>query len=139
MRRWMMAMLLAMTATSMAQAADSTLFDRMGGKPGLSAIASRLVDYTTNDPRIAQHFADTNVPRLKGLLTLFFCKQLGGPCSYPGRDMVAAHAEMGLRDVDFNVLVECLQQAMTDQGISNAMQNEFLAQLAPMHRDVVKD
>ena len=138
MRRWMMALMIGLLSLGAVQA-NSDLFHRLGGKQGLSEIASRLVDYTTTDPRIMGSFKDTNVPRLKGLLTLFFCRQVGGGCSYPGRDMAKAHAELGLRNVDFNALVEDLQKAMDDQGISSATQNEFLAQLAPMHRDVVKE
>lgn len=118
--------------------ASSDLYERMGEKPGLARIASRLVDNVVADDRIKEAFAQTNVPRLKSLLTLFFCKTVGGPCTYPGRDMVEAHAGIGIRDVHFNALVENLQRAMDDEGLGSATQNEFLGLLAAMHRDVVK-
>jgi hemoglobin len=117
--------------------AEDTLYEQLGEKAGLSRVASRLVDYSIADPRIAEAFTQTNVPRLKGLLTLFFCKTAGGPCTYPGRDMVEAHKGIGIRDVHFNALVENLQRALDAEGIGFATQNAFLARLAAMHGDVV--
>ena len=128
--------LIAFASLVPASAAES-LYDRMGQKEAMARIASRLVDYAIADPRIKEAFAETNVPRLKGLLTLFFCKTTGGPCTYPGRDMVAAHKDIGIRDIHFNALVEDLQRALSDEGIGFATQNEFLALLAAMHGDVV--
>lgn len=120
-----------------AWAADD-LYARMGEKAGLARIADRMVDHVLADDRISAAFADANIPRLKGLLTLKFCQVAGGACSYPGRSMADVHAGLGIRDVHFNALVEDLQRAMDEEGIGFATQNEFLARLAPMHADVVK-
>ena len=38
---------------------------------------------------------------------------------------------------NFNALVEVLQQSMDAQGIPFSAQNKLLAQLAPMHRDII--
>ncbi len=118
-------------------AAGDTLYERLGEKAGLSRVASRMVDYSVADPRIAEAFAQSNLPRLKGLLTLFFCKTVGGPCTYPGRSMAESHKGMNVRDLHFNALVENLQRALDAEGIGFATQNEFLALLAAMHGDVV--
>jgi hypothetical protein len=48
-----------------------------------------------------------------------------------------AHDGMDIRRGDFNALVEVLQQSMDAQGITFGAQNRLLAQLAPMHRDIV--
>lgn len=118
-------------------AAADTLFERLGGKPGLAQITSRMVDYAVSDASIGRYFKDANVPRLKGLLTSHFCQITGGGCSYPGRNMKDSHADLGIDDKAFNRLVEVLQRAMDEEGVPFATQNELLAILAPMHRDVV--
>ncbi len=117
--------------------ADDTLFDRLGGKPGLARITARMVDHAVVDPKIGIYFKDANVPRLKGLLTAHFCQITGGGCSYPGRDMHTAHADLKIDDRAFNRLVEVLQISMDEEGVPFAIQNELLSILAPMHRDVV--
>ena len=51
--------------------------------------------------------------------------------------MKEAHDGMDITRGDFNALVEVLQDAMDAQGIPFRAQNRLLAQLAPMHRDIV--
>ena len=129
--------LLILAALVPAQAGDD-LYNRMGQKEGLSRIAARTIDYAMADERIKEAFAQTNIPRLKGLLAAQFCVLTGGPCKYHGRSMEESHRGMNVQDMHFNALVEDLQQAMDDEGIGFATQNEFLALLAPMHGDMVK-
>jgi hemoglobin len=62
---------------------------------------------------------------------------MGGPCVYKGADMKSIHSNLDITKGDFNALVEVLQQAMDAQGIAFSAQNQLLALLAPMHRDVI--
>jgi hemoglobin len=66
-----------------------------------------------------------------------FCEVSGGPCKRKGPDMKKAHSGMDITKSNFNALVEVLQQAMEAQGIAFTTQNKLLAQLAPMHRDII--
>ncbi len=75
--------------------------------------------------------------RLRRTLNEQFCYILGGGCSYTGRDMTAAHKDMGIQQADMAALVENLQAAMRQEHVPFAAQNRLLAKLAPMHRDVV--
>ena len=120
-----------------APARAGTLFDDLGGRPGLTRIADGMLQRVQADPRIKDKFNDANIERLQGLLMLQFCVVSGGPCRYPGRDMEAAHADLNLAPRHFNALVEDLQDAMDAQGVPFRTQNRFLALLAPMHRDIV--
>ena len=47
------------------------------------------------------------------------------------------HAGLGIREADFNALVEDLQKAMDAQGVPFRAQNKLLAKLAPMHREII--
>lgn len=51
--------------------------------------------------------------------------------------MAAAHKALGLKDMDFNALVEDLQDGLDASGVDFATQNRLLARLAPMHKDIV--
>jgi hemoglobin len=44
---------------------------------------------------------------------------------------------MDISKGDFNALVEVLQASMDAQGVPFATQNQLLARLAPMHREIV--
>lgn len=109
-----------------------------GGREGIVRIASRMVDLSEADPRIAEIFVAHDMVRLKRTLGEQFCYLLGAGCDYSGRDMRTAHAEMGITKADMNALVENLQAAMREAGVPFAAQNRLLAKLAPMSDDVVE-
>ena len=108
-----------------------------GGQDGILRIAVRTVDLSEADPRIAAIFKSHDTVRLKRTLFEQFCYVLNAGCDYTGRDMAKAHRELGLRMADMNALVENLQRAMREGGVTFVAQNRFLAKLAPMSKDVV--
>ncbi len=129
------ALLLSLTAPTFA--ADDPLFAQMGGKAGIDRLVDVSVDVYLADPRIAVIFAESNIERLRTQLKDQFCQVAGGPCEYKGLSMVEAHKGLKLKGFDFNVLVEDLQIAMDKVGLPFAVQNRFLARLAPMRPEVV--
>ena len=108
------------------------------GRAGVARIVDDLVDRSMVDPRIADIFKGQDMVRLRRTLDEQFCYILNGGCNYNGRTMHDAHADMGIQDADMGALVENLQAAMRREHVGFAAQNRFLAELAPMRRDVVK-
>jgi hemoglobin len=135
MRFIMLLVITIMLASGPAGATDS-LFDRLGRKEGITTIVNRTIDLSVADPRISSTFGNTNIVRLKKLLAEQICELSGGPCKYTGRSMQKSHSHLKIRTYHFNALVEDLQTAMDESDIPNATQNELLAILAPMQRDV---
>jgi hemoglobin len=117
---------------------DVRLFDAFHGKAGLDRISADLVDRSERDARISDIFKTTDSVRLKRTLSEQFCYILAGPCAYTGRDMAAAHKDMGLAGADMNALVENLQLAMDKEGVPFSAQNRLLAKLAPMKREMMQ-
>jgi hemoglobin len=115
---------------------DHRAFDAFGGLDGLQRVADRGVDRVLADPRIKESFAHANIPRLKMQLAAQFCALLGGPCSYTGQPMKAAHAGMNVREAQFNALAEDFQLAMDDLKIPFTTQNALISKLAPMARAI---
>ena len=85
--------------------ADKSLYDRLGGKPAITAVVDDFVGRVAADSRINGKFASTDIPRLKMLLVEQICQASGGPCTYTGRSMKATHAGMGVSSSDFDALV----------------------------------
>ncbi len=108
------------------------------GRPGIDRVADDFVDRLVADRRIADIFKGQDIARLRRTLKEQFCYILNGGCAYSGRDMKAAHKDMGLQSADFGALVEDLQAAMSRERVGFAAQNRFLAKLAPMKRDTVQ-
>lgn len=113
------------------------LFEDFGGKPGLVKLLDDFMVILLADDRMRPFFENVDQVRVKAMLVEQFCEILNGGCVYSGKDMVAAHAGMNVREGEFYALVEDLQKAMTANGVPFASQNKLLAALAPQHRDII--
>ena len=127
----------AQTAAPAAVATNDALYQALGGKPGLQALMDVFVAGLKADKRIGEQFKDTKSSFLASQLVDQVCMVTGGPCKYDGADMKTAHADMGITRANFNALVEVLQVSMDARNIPFSTQNQLLALLAPMHRDIV--
>jgi hemoglobin len=124
-------------AQSGAKPADDSLYQQFGGQPGLVKLMDDFMARLLADPRMNPFFKDVNQQHVKEELVTQFCEVSGGPCKRKGPDMKKVHAGFDIDRASFNALVEVLQQAMDAQGIPFSAQNRMLAQLAPMHRDII--
>lgn len=130
-----MALLAACTSTGPVR--DDSLYMELGGSVGIAGIVDGMLRAIAGDDRIAAAFARSNLARLRRLLEEQFCEVSGGPCDYSGFSMLESHRGMTVTDIEFNAVVECLIAAMEDAAVPVGTQNRLLAQLAPLHGDIV--
>lgn len=114
-----------------------SLYQQLGGEPGVTRIVEGMLLRIADDRRIVEHFQDIDIQRLRDKLIEQFCAEAGGPCVYTGDSMEESHKGQALTPSDFNALVENLQAAMTAEGVSIPAQNRLLARLAPMRGQVI--
>ena len=127
----------AHTAMAQTPVPSDQLYKAFGEKPGLVVLMDDFMTRLLADPRTGPHFKPANQQRVKEQLVEQFCALGGGPCIYKGADMQSSHANLDIKKSDFHALVEVLQQSMDAKGIAFRKQNEMLALLAPMHRDII--
>ncbi len=118
-------------------APTASLYDRLGGKPAITAVVDEFVGRVAADKRINLRFINTDIPQLKVYLVDFVCVATGGPCKYEGRDMHSAHAGMQLVDEEFTALVEALAGALVKFNVGKREQNEILGALGPLKGEIV--
>ncbi len=118
--------------------ADKSLYDRLGGKPAITAVVDDFVGRVAADSRINGKFANTDIPRLKMLLVEQICQASGGPCTYSGRSMKATHAGMGVSSSDFDALVGDLVATLNKFKVPEREKSELLGVLGPMKSDIVE-
>jgi hemoglobin len=126
------------TALAHATFYQRTLYDRLGGRPAITAVVNDFVGNVARDKRINGFFANTDIPRLKRLLVQQICAGSGGPCQYEGRSMREAHRGLNIRNQDFDALVQDLVISLNKFGVKQREQRELLAVLGPMRKDVVQ-
>jgi hemoglobin len=118
-------------------AADATLYQRLGGHPGISAVVEDAIANVAADSRINQRFASTDLARLKRGLVEFLCDRSGGPCRYRGRNMADAHEGMKIRADEFDALVEDLVRSLDKHKVPAREKAELLTLLGRMKNAII--
>jgi len=125
-------------ATAPPPAPKKPLYDRLGGKPAITAVIHDFLGRVAADGRINARFARTDLGRLETLLVEQICAATGGPCQYTGRDMKATHLGMNITGAEFDALVGDLKGSLDEYKVPALEQNELLGALAAMKGDVVE-
>lgn len=129
--------LLALAISSGASAADKSLYERLGGKPALTAVVNELWAVVAADQRINARFAHTKPEAFGGQLVDFLCEASGGPCKYQGKDMASAHTGMHLSEADFNALAEDTVKALDKFKVPAGEKSEVIGLLGSLKGKVI--
>jgi len=117
-----------------------SLYKRLGGREGIAIVVG---DFTTNmagDSRVNARFKEMKPPeveKFKSNLSDQICDAAGGPCSYLGKDMKAAHEGMRITEAEWNATVENLVKALDKNNVEAKAKQELLGALEPMKKDIV--
>ena len=117
--------------------ADGTLFERLGGKPAITAVVHEFIGRVAADARIKHRFFNTNIERLEMLLVEQVCMATGGPCRYSGQDMETSHAGMEVVEEEFSALVEDLASTLDTFKVPAREKGELLGALGPLAPAIV--
>lgn len=93
-------------------AQTASLYDRLGGRPAITAVVDDFVGRVASDPRIHRKFERSHIPRVKAML-VEQVSEATGPCTYSGRSMRDSHAGMNVSEGEFDAMVEQLVTSLT--------------------------
>ena len=106
---------------------EASLYQRLGGKPAISAVVDDFIGNIAEDRRVNLFFAHADPARLKQMLVDQICEGTGGPCKYTGRDMKSAHQDMAITEAHFNWVAEALVKSLNKFKVPAKEQNELVA------------
>lgn len=125
---------------------QETLYDRLGGEPGIRAVVDDFVARVDADEKINGYFRNTSVDgtRLVRCLVKQIGHATGGPQEYPDpaagcRSMADAHAGLGISTNDFNDLVAHLVGALEDADVAAADIEAITEVLDGYRGDIIED
>lgn len=116
---------------------NATLYDRLGGRPGLTAVLADFTRKIEADERINGFFIGVDTARVEAQLYDQICAATGGPCQYTGREMRSLHTGMNITEAQFQALVEDLVKSLDQHGVPDREKTELLTLLGSMKNDII--
>lgn len=109
-----------------------TLFERLGGRNGISKIVDETVENHMNNPAVNARFLPyrdkpEQLAIIKNHTIDFFSAGSGGPASYSGKDMVKAHTGMNISPSEYMHVIEDIFLALDNNGIDEDSKKDVLA------------
>ncbi|MFB6234579.1 MAG: group 1 truncated hemoglobin [Halopenitus sp.] len=124
---------------------DESLYERLGGAYGIAGAVDDLVDRlyvndTANqNPAVQEFHENYGKAGFKYLVTAWSIEHAGGPEVYPGRDMVEAHEELEVTELEFDVVRTEIKTTLYQVGVPEPELREFMGIIDMFRDEVVAD
>lgn len=107
------------------------LFERLGGSTGIATIVDEVVEAHMNNPVISARFLPykeqpEKLAVIKRHTIDFFSAGSGGPVTYSGRDMPAAHKGMNISPTEYMHVVDDILMVLDKQKVDEASKKDVL-------------
>ncbi|TDU82497.1 hemoglobin [Kribbella voronezhensis] len=109
----------------------------VGGGAAVASVVDLFYQSVLADPQLAGYFADTDLTRLKRHQVQLVSQVMGGPVSYEGADLAAAHRGRGITDEDFGLVVAHLIKALEAHSVPQEITDRVVQALGATQGDIV--
>lgn len=123
------------------QPKEKTLYERLGGYDGISAVVDDFLGRLGKDPmfdRFGQGRGMDSKHRAKQLIKDQLCSLTGGPCDYIGRDMAPTHQGLEITQKEWDASVEHLKASLAQFKVGEKEQKELLAVVDKLKGDIIE-
>ncbi len=119
-----------------------TLYERLGGYPGIRRIVDGTVAAHMQNPTIKDRFLPyldqpDRVEEIKQHTCMFFSQGSGGPQSYEGRSMTEIHSGMEIDDAEYDAAVDDIVTTMQALGYDTETREDVLVILKSLKADII--
>ena len=97
----------------------TSVYEQLGGEGAIDAAVDRFYVKVLADKRINHHFANTDMNRQRNHQKRFLTQAFGGPATYSGKAMRAAHKHLNLKEADFNAKKQAISDAVASGNVSS--------------------
>jgi hemoglobin len=91
-------------------------FEELGGTPTVKEAVDRFYRLVLDDGELARYFSGVDLPQLKAHQVKLISHVLGGPNEYAGRELAAAHGNLGVTEADYQKVGAYLTGVLTEMG-----------------------
>ena len=123
----------------MTTAQTASLYERLGRFDGITRIVHDVMDAHLANPLIAPRFeASRDLDHAKKMAVEFFCAGCGGPETYTGRDLLAAHKGMNVNEQEYMAAMDDILGALEKNEVDAGTRGEVTAILYSLKGQVIR-
>ena len=115
----------------------TSLYEKIGGKPALTAVVDEFYRRVLGDPLLAPLFANTDMTKQRNHQIAFLAYALGGPNEYKGANMRVAHRGRGITEQHFGAVAGHLQATLQWAKVGADEVAQILGAAASLKDDVL--
>jgi hemoglobin len=97
---------------------QSSLFERIGGEPGVTALVDAFYRRVLADSELSPFFQGVGMDKLRNMQNQLFSVALGGPVLYTGRPISYAHDGLGIKPKHLQIFLEYFFETVSELGLS---------------------
>ena len=130
-----------MGGSSPAWSQSQSLYERLGGYDGISAVVEDFAPKLFSDAKVGRFFIGMSADSRQGFMQKnknLVCKVTGGPCQIISRPAKTAHAGLGITESDFSVVVQHLVDTLNKFKVPDVEQKELLGIIGTLKPDIVE-
>jgi hemoglobin len=118
---------------------STTLYARLGGASGISALVDDVVANHLANPAVRVRFmAVKDIDHLKKMAREYFGAGSGGPEPYTGRDMLTTHRGMNISEQEYLAVMDDILAALDKHKIDDETKKDVLAILYSLKGEIIR-
>jgi len=118
---------------------NTTLYQRLGGAAGIAKLVDDVMAAHLANPLVKNRFENIqDLDRAKKMAREFFCAGSGGPETYTGKDMLAAHKGMNISEQEYLSAMDDIVGAMGKNGLGDDVKNDVIAILYSLKGNIIR-
>ena len=118
---------------------STTLYQRLGGASGITRLVDDVISAHLVNPIVKTRFENIkDLEHAKRMASEFFCAGSGGPETYTGKDMLAAHKGMNISEQEYLAVTDDIIAAMNKQNLDQSTVNDVIAILYSLKDNIIR-
>ncbi|MXR21638.1 group I truncated hemoglobin [Halobacterium bonnevillei] len=116
---------------------DTTLYERLGERPGIRAVVDDFYDRLLADDDLGPFFEGADVESLRRTQTDFLCEAAGGPETYDAAPVREAHIDVPFTPAHIERAVELLYESLDEYGVPDEDADAVVQAVAQYEDDLL--
>ncbi len=138
---WIALLVLIFASSQSGRAQEKSLYERLGGYDGVSAVVDDFAAKLYTDPDVGKRFFGMSDDSRQGFRQKnknLVCKVSGGPCKIISRSAATTHGGLGIKASEFKIVAQHLADSLIKFKVPQKEQDELMAIIATLRPDIVE-